>query len=235
MLWLVVVDELPTVAPWLRPLLEFDASDHLGDPDATMRTNVDAFLADHGIDLDWGRVLMLANPRSLGHAFNPLTVYWCSHADGTPAAVIAEVHNTHGELHCYLLRTDPNGHATVPKEFYVSPFFAVDGTYDIRCSSPDDDLRVSITLRRGPNRDPVFNATLKGRVDRRVRSVTAVALRHPWSSWRVSALIRWEGLRLWLRRVPVVPWKPRAVPTPALPEPAWPTPAWPTPAWEESA
>lgn len=232
-MWLVDVDDLPTVSPWLRPLLAFDASDHLGDPDATIRANVDAFLAERGIDLDGGRVLMLANPRSLGHAFNPLTVYWCSHADGTPAAVIAEVHNTHGEHHCYLLHTDPNGHATVPKEFYVSPFFAVDGAYDIRCTRPDDDLRFSITLRRGPGRDPVFTATLTGRVDHPVRSVAAAALRHPWSSWRVSALIRWEGLRLWLRRIPVVRWKPHAAPQPVLPEPTWPEPT--SPEWEESA
>ena len=66
---------------------------------------------------------MLTNARVLGHVFNPLTVYWCHHPDGTLACVVAEVHNTYGERHCYLLRTDAAGRARTAKEFYVSPFF----------------------------------------------------------------------------------------------------------------
>jgi hypothetical protein len=220
-MWLVDLDDLPSVHHWLRPLLRFEARDHLGDPDSSIRANVEAFLAQHDVHLDGGRILMLANPRSLGHAFNPLSVYWCSSRDGTTAAIITEVHNTHGEHHCYLLRPDACGRDTVAKEFYVSPFFAVDGIYDVHCTEPGSDLRVSITLRRPPSREPAFTATLTGRADESVRSVSVAALRHPWSSWRVTALIRWEGIRLWLRRVPVVPWTshPRAdVPIPPAPE-----------------
>ena len=217
-MWLVDLDHLPTVPAWLRPLLRFDAADHLGDPERSIRHNVDAFLADHTIDLDGGRILMLANPRSLGHAFNPLSVYWCYRPDGVLACIVAEVHNTHGEHHSYLLHPDASGTSRVAKEFYVSPFFAVDGAYDVRCTEPGDEVRVSITLRRGPSLGPVFTATLTGRADQPVGSVAAAALRHPWSSRRVSALIRWEGLRLWLRRLPVVPWTartPRHTPAPA--------------------
>ena len=58
-----------------------------------------------------GRVLMLAHARVLGYVFNPLTVYWCHDADGAPVCVVAEVHNTYGERHCYLLRTDARGRA----------------------------------------------------------------------------------------------------------------------------
>ena len=203
-MWLVDLDDLPTVPRVLGPLLSFEARDHLGDPDTSIRANVDAFLAGHDIDLRGGRVQMLANPRSLGHAFNPLSVYWCSRPDGSLAAVVAEVHNTEGGLHCYLLRPDARGVSRVAKEFPVSPFFAVDGTYDVRCSGPGDDLRISITLRRGPRLAPVFTATLTGRSLGPVASVTAAALRRPWSSWRVSALIRFEGIRLWLRGVPTL-------------------------------
>ena len=38
----------------------------------------------------------------------------------------------------------------------------------------------------------------------RRRTLGAVA-RNPFPSQRVSALIRWHGVRLWLRRLPVVP------------------------------
>jgi DUF1365 family protein len=128
--------------------------------------------------------------------------------------VIAEVHNTYGGRHCYLIMPDASGHAEVDKEFLVSPFFAVDGRYEMRFSEPGEDLDVSIVLRRGENMEPVFRATVAGhRRVTRVRSVSRAAARHVGGSWKVIALIRWQGIRLWLRRVPLVarPARPEAV------------------------
>jgi uncharacterized protein len=205
-MWLVDLDAVPSVPRWLRPLASFEARDHLGDPTASLRGNVDAFLADHGVDLEGGRVLMLANPRAFGYVFNPLTVYWCHDATGSPRCVIAEVHNTYGQRHCYLLSPDTDGRAEVAKDFYVSPFLAVDGRYEMRFTEPGEELEVSIILRRGENMEPVFRAKLAGhRTVARVRSVSRAALRHAGGSWKVIALIRWQGIRLWLRRVPLVP------------------------------
>ncbi len=205
-MWLVDLDNLPRVSRCLGLLFRFDAADHLGDPDRSIRGNVDVFLAGHDIDLDGGRILMLAIPRSLGHGFNPLSIYWCYCLGGGLACIVAEVHNTHGESHCYLLRPDANGVSRVAKEFYVSPFFAVDGAYDVRCTEPGDQVLVSITLVRGAALQPVFTATLMGQAEAPVRSILWAAFRHSCASWRVSALIRWQGLRLWLQRLPVVPW-----------------------------
>ena len=86
-LWLVDLDHLPRV-PWLA---RFRARDHLGDPRASIRANLEAFLAARGVDLGGGRVTMLAQARVLGYVFNPLTVYWCHWPDGTLACVVAEV------------------------------------------------------------------------------------------------------------------------------------------------
>ena len=205
-MWLIDLDAVPRVPRVLRTLATFDARDHFGDPDATLRANVDAYLAEHGIDLRRGRVRMLCNPRSVGYVFNPLTVYWCDDEAGTPVCVIAEVHNTYGGRHCYLVRPDAAGRAAVDKDFFVSPFFPVDGRYEMRFSEPGEKLEVSITLRRGENMEPVFRAKLAGhRTVARVRSVSRAAARHACGSWKVIALIRWQGIRLWLRRVPLVP------------------------------
>jgi uncharacterized protein len=205
-MWLVDLDSVPTMSRWLRPLAAFEARDHFGDPPASLRANVDAYLAEHDIDLHGGRVLMLANPRAFGYVFNPLTVYWCQDDAGQPRCVIAEVHNTYGERHCYLLTPDAGGHADVAKDFFVSPFFAVDGRYEMRFTEPGEDLEVSIALRRSESMEPVFRAKLAGhRTVARVRSVSRAAARHACGSWKVIALIRWQGIRLWLRRVPLVP------------------------------
>ena len=83
-------------------------------------------------DAESGRVLMLATPRSVGHAFNPLSVFWCHRPDGGLECVVAEVHNTYGERRAYLLRPDPDGKAEHDKELHVSPFFDVTGRYQLQ-------------------------------------------------------------------------------------------------------
>ncbi len=99
-------------------------------------------------------VMMLTQPRSLGYVFNPLTLFWCHDPSGALAAVIAEVHNTYGERHAYFIRPDSLGRAQTPKEFYVSPFYPVDGHYQMSLPEPDDQLAVTITLHR-PDSRPV--------------------------------------------------------------------------------
>ena len=209
-LWLVDLDDLPELPWWLRPFARFDARDHLGGPDRSIRTNVDAFLAAHGVDLDGGRVLMLAHARELGYVFNPISVFWCHRADGTPACVVAEVHNTYGERHCYLLHPDHAGRARADKEFYVSPFLAVDGHYTMAMPEPGERLAIAVTLHQ--DGAPALVATLTGvRRPATTASVARTVLRRPLVALRTSALIRWHGIGLWLRRLPIVarPTRPR--------------------------
>ncbi len=202
--WLVDLDALPRLPRWLRPFARFAARDHLGDPDRTIRQNLDAWLRNQGVELAGGRVLMLANARVLGYVFNPLTVYWCHRADGELACVVAEVHNTYGERHCYLLRTDEGGRAETDKAFYVSPFLTVDGQYRMVLPVPDERLRISITLRQ--HDATALVASVVG--DRRratTAALLAMLLRRPLVTQRTSALIRRHGIALWLRRMPVIP------------------------------
>ena len=51
-------------------------------PRRSLRANVDAYLAENGIDLRGGRVTMLANARAFGYVFNPLSLFWCHDLDG---------------------------------------------------------------------------------------------------------------------------------------------------------
>ncbi len=135
-LWLVDPDDLPEVPAPLRALARFRARDHLGAPGASIRANVDAYLARHGVDLAGGRVLMLASAATLGWAFNPLSLFWCYGPDGRLAAVLAEVHNTYRGRHVYMLRPDLAGRAGADKSFYVSPFLPLTGQYRMRLPEP---------------------------------------------------------------------------------------------------
>lgn len=214
--WLIDLDRLP-VLPWpLRRLVRFEARDHLGDPARTIAANARALLAENGLAAD--RILLLTCPRTLGHVFNPLSVFYCLGSSGSGTdpddgddlvAVIAEVHNTYGGRHTYLLRPGDHDADRVDKRFYVSPFLPMGGTYTMRTPLPDERLSVSVTLSQaGTTR---FVATLTGS-GRPLTTGTAVRalLRRPLLTLRTSALIRWQGIRLWLRRVPVQPRPPDA-------------------------
>jgi DUF1365 family protein len=213
-LWLVDIDALPELPRWLAPFARFEARDHLGDPQRTIRQNLDAWLATQGVDLHGGQVLMLANARLLGYVFNPISVYWCHRpvsADdrsagatrGALECVVAEVHNTYGERHCYLLRTDGSGRAETAKDFYVSPFLSVDGTYSMSLREPGERLAVAVTLRQGGA--TALTATVVGtRRPATPAALVRMLTRRPLMTYRTSALIRRHGITLWLRGLSVI-------------------------------
>jgi uncharacterized protein len=201
-LWLVDLDRLPRFGS----LAGFRGRDHLGDPRRGIRENIDSFLAARGIARPWN-VTMLAHARVLGYVFNPLTVYWCHQADGALACVVAEVHNTYGQRHAYLLHPDEQGRARVRKQFYVSPFYPVDGRYRMSLAEPDPRpggrLALSVVLDRPDGHS--FAASVHGRaIPATARALTGAIIRHPWSTAVLSARIRWQGMKLYLRGLPVI-------------------------------
>lgn len=219
-LWLVDLDDVAAgrlvqgrpLPRWLAGQARFDAADHVGDPEASIKENVVALAREHGVG-DVQRVLMLASARSgarrASYVFNPLSTHWCYRADGSLACIVAEVHNTYGQRHAYVLRPDKAGRAQVDKDFYVSPFFEVDGRYLMRFSPPGPHLRITMALQQ-QGATP-FTASVRGKArPATVGSVFRAALRFPMMALRVTVLIRLQGAKLWLRRLPVVPRPPRA-------------------------
>ena len=202
--WLVDLDALPGQPWYLRPFTGFSAADHLGDPARPIKDNVENFLSRNGITLGGqSRIIMLANARVLGHVFDPLSVFWCFDAAGELACIVAEVHNTYGERHAYLLRPGPDGVATTDKAFHVSPFYDVSGRYELRFELSPRVVSSTVILRR--EGAVAFTATFRGRPTPASR--TAVAgqlLRKPLMPQQVSAMIRVHGIFLWLRRLPVL-------------------------------
>jgi DUF1365 family protein len=201
--WLVDLDEPPRL-PWLlRPLAAFRSADHVGDLALSIRDNVAAFARENGVDIGAGRVRMLAQPRVFGYVFNPLSVFWCHDETGRLACVVAEVHNTYGGRYRYLLRPDADGGTRTDKRFYVSPFFAVEGAYSMHLPEPGPELRLVITLENDGHRP--FTASMTGRrMPATVPNLLRLALRYPLHTLAISARIRWHGIRLYRKGLPVV-------------------------------
>lgn len=182
-------------------LLSVHDRDH-GDGQG-LRAWAERLLAGAGIELAGGRIRLLVMPRVLGWAFNPISLWYCDHRDGTPRAVIVEVNNTFGEKHSYLLAS---GGAPMTYEqayekdkcFHVSPLFDMVGRYRFKLEAPGAQLRVLIhETREGV---PILDTTLLG--ERRALSDAAIlkqVLAMPLQMFKVLAAIHWQALKIWLR------------------------------------
>jgi len=185
-------------------LLSFHRSDHLPPGESDLRGWAQRVLAAHGIDGRPLRIRLLCMPRLLGWGFDPLSVWYCERADGTPVAAICEVHNTFGERHCYLLRADGaqwplrSAHA---KQFHVSPFMPVAGDYAFVLERPQQRLRIAIQY--AIDGAPVLSAAQLG--DYRPfnsRELLRQCMRVPAQTLKVLGAIHWHALKIWLRGVP---------------------------------
>ncbi|MEL6520454.1 MAG: DUF1365 domain-containing protein [Pseudomonadota bacterium] len=160
-------------------------------------------LADRGIDAS--RLLLLAQPRILGHVFNPVS-FWLCYRENDLLAVIAEVSNTYGDRHSYLCRRAdgqpilPMDTLTAEKIFHVSPFQPVEGGYQFRFDINDDRIGIWIDYTAG---NGGLIATLTGpRRPLTSRGILWACLRRPFGSRRVLALIHWQALKLWWKGAP---------------------------------
>jgi hypothetical protein len=68
-------------------------------------------LAQEGIDDADGEIWLHCYPRVLGYVFKPVSFWYVHRRDGTLRVVVAEVNNTFGERHCYLLDQPQEGRA----------------------------------------------------------------------------------------------------------------------------
>ncbi len=185
-------------------LMSLHDSDHGGALKAGRGADwVREVLAEHQIDLT-GPIKLLAQPRMLGHVFNPVSFWLCYDADEVLRVVIAEVTNTFSQRHSYLchhpdlreITKDETLDAT--KIFHVSPFQPIEGGYTFRFDVSDAHVHIVIDYSRG---NGGLIATLKG--DRQPltnRSIIQAAFRRPFGSRRVLTLIHWQAIKLWWKK-----------------------------------
>ncbi len=184
-------------------LLSFYDRDHLPAGATDLRGWAEGVLAGGGISTPGLQISLLCFPRVLGWVFNPLSLWYCEDANGAPVAVIAEVRNTFGERHCYLLKPQPGKpgwplRQSHSKDFHVSPFISMDAGYQFRLSRPDERLRVII--RELQDSRLMLVATQMGRrLPFKSTTLLSQTLRVPLQTLKVLTAIHWHALKIWLQ------------------------------------
>ncbi|AKJ26999.1 DUF1365 domain-containing protein [Caldimonas brevitalea] len=189
--------------------LSFHDCDHGDGGDDALRW-LDTLLAEAGVHDADGEVWLQTYPRVLGYAFKPVSFWYAERCDGSLAALVAEVNNTFGERHCYVLtgpELRPGQTLQADKVFHVSPFCRVEGRYRFRFlrTSPGEGDAGRVVMRvdhhdaDGPLLLTSWSGTL---VPLTPASVRRAFFGTPLMTLGVIVHIHWQALRLWARRVP---------------------------------
>lgn len=184
--------------------LSLFARDHGARDGSPLLPWIQQLLAREGIRNANGEIVLQSFPRVFGWVFNPVSFWFCHDRSGALRAVLAEVRNTFGEHHNYLIAhaderpISATDTIVARKVFHVSPFYPVDGEYRFRFGISATRRRVDIDYFRNGQR--VLATTVDGRVSPLDQaSARRAALRFPLLAVGVVWRIHWQALRLWFK------------------------------------
>lgn len=167
---------------------------------------LEALLHSECIDDAQGEIWLHCYPRVLGYSFKPVSFWYCHRADGSLRAIVAEVNNTFGERHAYLLDEPRYGQELrARKVFHVSPFCPVDGSYrfEFRRGGAEGLRSTRVRIDFYDAQGPLVCTGVAGRLVPLDAASRRRALWHyPLLTLGVIARIHWHALLLWLKGAP---------------------------------
>lgn len=207
------LDELPKLTqfrPWFAvdrfAFLSFRHQDYLQSSHQVTKQAVWEKVSALGGNNFAGQVVFLGQMRCLGFYFSPINFYYCHNQAGELCYLLAEVSNTPwNERHYYLVDAQLL-QTTIPKDFHVSPFMDLSMQYQWVMSALDKELKLSIT--NTAQNDRLFSAWLV--MERQAltrRNLWRQIIRIPAMTLKTVLGIYWQALRLYLKKVPYVPYR----------------------------
>ncbi len=187
--------------------VSFHVRDHGPRDGSPLRPWIERLLDRADIELEGGAIRILCMPRILGYVFNPISVWFCHHVDGSVRALLYEVSNTFGEHHAYLVPLEEPAwpgqtvRSSFDKELFVSPFIDMAARYAFATVIPAE--RATMTVREVVASRRVLDAAL---ITRRSPLTTASLARAffgtPLLTLKVIGGIHWEAIKLRYKGAP---------------------------------
>ena len=188
-------------------LLAYHNRDHGARDETNAAVWAREILAKFGHADDVTHLVLVALPRMVGYVFNPVSFWLGFNAAGDLRAAIAEVNNTYKETHSYVLTKTDGSHIgaddwlVTSKDFHVSPFLPVEGSYRFRINAREDKLGVWIDHYNAQG-ELTLLTSLVGRMQPMTRSTLWKSFfAVPLVTIKVIGLIHYEAIRLIAKKI----------------------------------
>lgn len=184
-------------------LFSFYEKDYLDGSERPLQERITELLRSEGMKVE-GDIVLQTIPRMLGYGFNPVSFWYIYYKDGTLEGIMAEVNNTFGDRHYYLLQGfDDYKKITTKKVFHVSPFFAIEGEYQFTFSPKS----VQINYFDPTELNYFFKSSLaqKSAEEFTTLALLKTFLKFPLMTFVVMGRIHWQALKLFMKKARYYP------------------------------
>ena len=149
----------------------------------------------------------MAHPRILGYVFNPVSFWFCVDENENLIAVLAEVNNTFGENHNYLVFN--KDHSPIldsqwfkaKKEFHVSPFLPVKGNYQFRFIFNEKNCAAWVDYSIEETKKHLLTSVIAENKTFCDASLLKAFFAIPLMTFKVVFLIHWQALKIISKKI----------------------------------
>ena len=177
---------------------------------AGLKTKISEILKKENLDKADGKIMLICHPRILGYAFNPVSFWFFFNKQNQLIAVLAEVNNTFGETHSYLIHNHDQSPILkdqehfAKKEFHVSPFLKRKGHYRFRFDFSEE--KIVIFIDYFDEEKLMLNTSLIAkRNDLKDFNLLKAFFHIPFLTLKVIFLIHFQAIKLVLKRIKYIP------------------------------
>ncbi len=173
-----------------------------------LRVKVENLLREGGIDESPAQIELVTQARYFGWVFNPVSFFFCRSRAGNLMAVVADVNNTFGEGHAYVLKdfrelSENRVEAHADKVFHVSPFFDRKGEYRFEFAFFSGAVDIVLDYHEKGSLRLASRWTGKEKPFL-TKEIFSVLCHYPFAGWLTVARIHFQAIVLhFVKKLPV--------------------------------
>ena len=187
-------------------LFGFYNKDHGNRDGSSLEAWIRNILDQKGLNHKIDKIFLLTYPRILGYVFNPVSFWFCLDKNQKLIATLAEVNNTFGENHNYLIFNHDhtpilkNQWFECDKEFHVSPFFQTKGIYKFRFLFEENKIISHINYLSNSKQKSLLTSLICKKKNLCDKELLKFFFLIPLMTFKVVFLIHWQAARLILQK-----------------------------------